>query len=407
MDKDDEFLHGVFTYTSQLCFEKAKEHIEKEREVYRHMPGTPWTCLLAHLLHLVLAEKSYIDIGFLQNKNKGFLRKDNSLKSVYEQLKRDIRNVQDNCRQTVNDKRIANYSKNLVEFIIARIALIELYEKIYISSTAKCIKYGEILILIQTLIQRQMLCFTDITLTPVKAIYSLECEILEQLMGALVELQRLKFLPSLALIYGAHTRLSAWESKMQNRESWKLGFLKNTPLPALFQWLVKFKGTVISKFSLYFHDTLAKQTSHSDMRQQCSKLQHDHYQKIVNFQRKYDAVSVLLLTDYQLCDCDKLEYENFPVIISYPAKCPSNMETILKMIAETQTELEDLSKIIYKYSSQDQATYVLTTVEPSIYMVLIFENKKTEKEAYIANFIQDLCVNLRCSKIFISLKPSK
>lgn len=63
-----------------------------------------------------------------------------------------------------------------------------------------------------------MLCFTDITLTPVKAIFSLECEILEQLLSALVELQHLKFLPSLALIYGAHTRLSAWESKMQNRE---------------------------------------------------------------------------------------------------------------------------------------------------------------------------------------------
>lgn len=27
MEKDDEFLHGVFTHISQLCFEKAKEII--------------------------------------------------------------------------------------------------------------------------------------------------------------------------------------------------------------------------------------------------------------------------------------------------------------------------------------------------------------------------------------------
>lgn len=30
----------------------------------------------AHLQQLILAEKSYIEIGFLQTKNKGFLRKD-------------------------------------------------------------------------------------------------------------------------------------------------------------------------------------------------------------------------------------------------------------------------------------------------------------------------------------------
>lgn len=50
-------------------------------------------------------------------------------------------------------------------------------------------------------------------------------------------------------------------------------------VPALFQWLQRFKNAVLSKFSLYFHDTLAQQTTGSDMRQLCSRLQHDHYQK--------------------------------------------------------------------------------------------------------------------------------
>lgn len=68
------------------------------------------------------------------------------------------------------------------------------------------------------MIEKNSLGFTDISLTPVRAVFSLECEILQQLFKAISELQRLQFLPSLALIHGAHTRLTAWESKMQSRE---------------------------------------------------------------------------------------------------------------------------------------------------------------------------------------------
>lgn len=83
---------------------------------------------------------------------------------------------------------------------------------------SKQLKYNELLIQIETVIQRHSLSFIDISLTPVKAVFSLECEILEHLFKALMELQRLQFIPSLALIHGVHTRLAAWESKMQNKE---------------------------------------------------------------------------------------------------------------------------------------------------------------------------------------------
>lgn len=80
------------------------------------------------------------------------------------------------------------------------------------------LKYNELLIQIETIIQRHALSFIDISLTPIKAVFNLECEILEHLFKALMELQRLQFIPSLALIHGVHTRLAAWESKMQNKE---------------------------------------------------------------------------------------------------------------------------------------------------------------------------------------------
>lgn len=82
----------------------------------------------------------------------------------------------------------------------------------------KPLKYNELLIQIDSAIQKQVLAFTDISFTPIKAVFSLECEVLQQLFKSLSELQKLHFLPALALIHGAHTRLSAWENKMQNRE---------------------------------------------------------------------------------------------------------------------------------------------------------------------------------------------
>lgn len=96
MDHEDEFIYIFFTHISQLCFDKAKEHVvsgfpigilflilifsinlkEKERETCRNAQLGPWSLLLAQLPQVALAEKSYMELGFLQNKNKGFLRKD-------------------------------------------------------------------------------------------------------------------------------------------------------------------------------------------------------------------------------------------------------------------------------------------------------------------------------------------
>lgn len=49
---------------------------EKEQDVKGATTLHPWIVLQTYLQQLVLAEKSYMEIGFLQTKNKGFLRKD-------------------------------------------------------------------------------------------------------------------------------------------------------------------------------------------------------------------------------------------------------------------------------------------------------------------------------------------
>lgn len=95
---------------------------------------------------------------------------------------------------------------------------------------------------------------------------------------------------------------------------------------------------------------------------------------------------------------------------------------------DISAELINNDKIIYKYNTQvcifkifddrvmktnvilyglqAQCTYVLAIIESNIYLVLMFDNKKSEKDAYISNFIGELSGNIRCSKVFFSLKNS-
>ncbi|CAG9858763.1 unnamed protein product [Phyllotreta striolata] len=398
MESEDEFLHTYFSHVSQLCYEKAKELVEKEKEPKGST--TSWSAFLNYLQQLALAEKSYMEIGFLQNKHKSFLRKDNSLKSIYETMKNDLRKLEEQNRQSVApNNRIQKSSKNIIQYINARINLIDLYDKIYNVGLHKQNRHNEILTQIETVIEKNSEGFTDICLTPAKAVFSLECEILEQLFRALSRLQKLEFSPSLALIHGAHTRLIAWENKIQSREIWKLGIFKNSPSPALFQWFQKLKGAVLSKFSLFFHDILAQQTTPNEIRQLCAKLQQDYYQKIITFQKKYDATYVLLLSDQQTLNSPSPN----GIIVSYPPRISTSMDLVLKMIADTYSELS-MDKIIYKFLSQEQHTYIIATVESTIYLIILFENKKSEKDAYISNFVVEICQNLRCTKTFACLK---
>jgi len=127
MDHEDEFLNVFFTQVAQLCSDKAKETVEKERESCKQMQMGPWGMLLLHLPQIAVAERSYADLGFLNTKNKGFLRKDNSLKTVYESLKSDLKRLEEMTKGTNNiGTTVANVSNQLCQFITARIQLIDL-----------------------------------------------------------------------------------------------------------------------------------------------------------------------------------------------------------------------------------------------------------------------------------------
>lgn len=433
-DHEETFLKDFFTHVANLGFDKAKELVERERESRSGQAG-PWGMLVTHLPQIAIAERSYGELGFLLTKNKGFLRKDNSLKSVYDSARSDFRRVEEVARLSnterinvaiINELRlITSVANELCLFLTARIELIDLYEKMHIMGTGKQMKYEELLTLVEDIMDRNAPSVPQMCLTPIENILSLECEILIHLLRAQLEMQMWRFLPSLMLLNLAHTRLSAWESKLQNREYWKLGFgatfLKTSQLPALLQWLLKLKSAFLAKFSLYFYTTLAAQTSPQEMKTFCSKLQNNDYiHKIQNFHRRYDATAVIIVFDARGIDDYKgpgyhhpnkppespRDLECYPMIVSYPMKPLNHMPNVVKIITERASDLAAMDKVVYHFSPREQSTYIMAATDIRMTLVVIFDNKKAEKETHITNFVFDLALQLRCNKMFANLKPN-
>ncbi|XP_076238861.1 KICSTOR subunit 2 [Calliopsis andreniformis] len=428
MDHEEEFLNTFFTHVAQLCTDKAKELVEKERGSCRQTQMGPWGMLLMHLPQIAIAEHSYADLGFLHTKNKGFLRKDNSLRTVYESLKSDLKRLEEMTKGTNNMGAIvAEVSNQLCQYITAKIQLIDFYEKMYnMSVNSKTMKYQELLQCVEGIVENHSLSCSHLILAAVKTRLTLESEILVQLTKAQIELQHWRFLSTLTSLYGAQTRMSAWERTLQSKETWKLGFsatfLKANQQPALYQWLVKLRSSILAKCSLYFHATLSQQTSPGEMRSIMSKQNVDYYHKIQSFQRKHDVSAVLIIFDVRGVEDSGPGYrhpnrrsstiEHLPVVLSCPStfvqKPSIHLDNIRKRIQERQLELLTMDKIILIKSAKDSCAYAMYNTDPKMTLVIVYESgKQRDKEAHVMSFMTDLCLQIRCNKVYESLKLSK
>ncbi|RZF43258.1 hypothetical protein LSTR_LSTR001519 [Laodelphax striatellus] len=410
MQDECRVLSLFYNQLSQLYFDKARELVEKQKDVVR--PG-PCRQLLALLPNLVVVEKSYVELAFVSMKNKIFLRKDNSLRSLYESFRSDLNKLED------GDEFVTKMAQHLNEHAAARILLIDLYERMYaVGSSNKSVKATELLVMINAI--QPFTCHLEV-MAPFISSFSLEVEILKNLLQALSELLKDEQLPCLTHLHVSNTYLATWEKNLQNRESWKLGFgasfLKGNQMPALYQWLVKLKYAIVAKFSLYFHTVLVQQTSGPDMRAICSKHNIDHMHKIHSLQRKHDAICVVLLFDalggdpellssgpgYQHPERAVEPLDEFTVMLSYPIKPLDQLPTITKALSERRAELSTM-EVICIYCVKEKYTYYMSLIDPRVTLVVVFDSKKDDRETSIKNNINELCAQLRWNRVFALLK---
>lgn len=101
--------------------------------------------------------------------------------------------------------------------------------------------------------------------------------------------------------------------------------------------------------------------------------------------------------------------DTFPIIYSYPLdKRPSHLPALIIFIDNHHRELDTVEpSIAYYYDNQAQSTFFLTRPDPKMTFIVTFEQtQKHEKDENIVNFIQEINLLLKGSKMFLNLKPS-
>ncbi|XP_048844265.1 KICSTOR subunit 2 [Brienomyrus brachyistius] len=430
--KERAILESFFTQLGVFSFDRAKDYVEREKDSSRSA-GAIWASFLAALAHLAAAEKAYHNMTFLGQKIGGqsfFSRKD-SIRTLYTSLYNELKKVATTGRNATGgtapylEDLLSHLSEQLCFFIQARVEIADFYEKMHSLSTHKSTNSEELVSLLEPVLQKYSSRFHHPILSRLESSFQMEVDVLTQLLRCQAEISEWKFLPSLLNLRSAHTKLHTWGQVFdRQRETRKPLFgsqvQKASQPPHLYLWLHRFQQTLLAKFTFYFHETLSRQTTVSEMKALTAKTSPDYYGKVSSFIRKCDALNVSLVFDnrglesfqghgYHHPDSYREApkgVDQFPAVVSLPSERPvTHWPSVIMIMSDRASDLNSLDKVVHFYDDKVQSTYFLTRPEPHFTIVVIFDSKKSEKESHIVSFLQELSGSLRNSKPFTTLKP--
>jgi len=421
--REESILSTYFTSLSTFSHDKARETAEKEREcLCRGSPSSAWVHLIPSLIQLAAVEKQYLNAAFLQP--RGFLRRDGSPKNLYESIHNEMQRIADVHPKVDSLSEMATkVAADVSTLAKGRLQLMEVYERLC-SVFPKPLPYREVIGTVKA-VGEMAKNVSSIEVAPWRDVFQLEVGVFHDYLMSATHMQIWGFFESLILLQSGSDQLAKWTDIIQTRETKKLSFASSllrgvggTAEPHLYLWFYKLKAMLLSKFSLYFHITLSGQTSSTELKALSAKLAVDQQARISAFHRKVDAQSVNVVFDavglepytgpgYHHPDNNQAGnsgLELYPSVFSHPAQPKEHWPSIVMLLSGHATELAE-DKPVYLYDSGVQATYFFNMIEPRFTLVLVFEGKRAERESTINMFIQEIVPQLRCSKVFASLKP--
>ena len=423
MSKEETLLKAYFTFISNFSHDRAREVVEREKDVTRAVTSSGFNQLLVALVSLAGAEKQYLSLSLMPRTSSVFLRKEQSLKSVYQSIVLDLRNAQ----ELEADTLINGICEDLVTLLKIRLTMIGVYEKLSMfSSMTPSESYSELVAILKTVLEEiqqnpSELCCQWITVLKYEVGLLLDC------LTLTITMHEWNFFESVMLLQRVGETLAMWDQVVQARETRKLSFasswlrgVSGSVEPHLYLWFQKLKSSLLSKFSLYFYSTLSQQTRDAtEMKVLCAKLVLDHPARICSFQKRMDCQSVSILYEasgqayqgrpgYHFQDKDPAAHSGldlFPIV--YSTGQPGHHWPNVVMIISDHHHAQELKadRTVHFFDGGVGATYFLHQIEPRFYIVIIFEGRRNEKDSAINGFIQETASQLSCVKIFTSLRP--
>uniref|UniRef100_A0A6G1S5T2 UPF0536 protein C12orf66 n=1 Tax=Aceria tosichella TaxID=561515 RepID=A0A6G1S5T2_9ACAR len=319
------------------------------------------------------------------------------------------------------EELISHFCRQLLNFIQARLDLIDVYDKLSEASSKQFTLVDGVAFRLSMLFRKHHKCFHHPLLAPIKEGVTIECETLMTLIKATIDMQHWRFLPTLYSLQDVQSKLSYWAASTFNKEARRGRFKvsKTQTAPRLYEWLCRFKDYLISKFTLYFHATLSRNLPSSSFKSNCSKLTVDYYSRLSSFQRKVDAIFITLLYDVS----NEKDFRGvgyyFP---NRDFQQPQGKNTLQPMViipAEARPKLSNLQAEIFMIKTTNQTamikdghyqfhdnikklTYSISQPDLNIFLVTVCEGQRPDREAAIRIFSQDFTSLLSFSNIFVN-----
>ena len=294
--KEESVLESFFLFLSNFSHDRAKDAVSQESSL-----------LSTSLGQLALAEKQYLSLAFLQPRTSVFqVRKEPPLRTLYQSLHTDLSSL---------SQPWAGQAAKLVRL---RAGMVEVYERLSGCGGGQAPPYGEVTRSLAGLVEELGEGGEESPLAPWWAVVTFEVQALLDLLSAALAMQTWDFFPSLLLLTRGCSLLQQWEEVVAAREARKMSFASSLLRgvtgwvePHLYLWLAKLKASLLSKFSLYFHSTLAKQTSPQELQRLSSRLAVDQAARLAAAQRKLDAQAVVLVyAGLEQGDCGRPGYRH-------------------------------------------------------------------------------------------------
>ncbi|CAD5114876.1 DgyrCDS3909 [Dimorphilus gyrociliatus] len=409
-----EVLGQYFNEIGRFSYDSAKEILDK----FQHNTklDASFSNFLSVLNNLITAEKAYSSLSFL--KSKWFGGKNENTQDLYFILFQQIEGL---LKETNLNNLIQHLCIHLSRFVEARRSTTDFYEQLSSTNLKTSFSANDLLCKMQVIEENYTKDFHHPLLNPLKTSFSLECEIVSELLNSQDSISTWKFLPSTLHMHNAKNKLDYWTKNAQQKEekSSKLSLFSSSSqvtyvLPNLCQWLTNVRQALAAKYSLYFYQTLSKQVTSSELKMNMGRLSVDLVSKVQSFVKKTDAASVNLV--YEMCSSDDFgeigpsykhpqrEVEKPKGLGSYPtiyscARDQSNNEKRWPVVVSLMTDkaliLSKMEKTVYEYDMKQQVTYFLSQVDIQVTLVIIYECKKSEKDSTITQFLQDVLSSLR------------
>ncbi|KAF8786356.1 KICSTOR complex protein C12orf66 like protein [Argiope bruennichi] len=414
--KQQTILDNFFNLLGSFSYDKAKEYLEKERDlaVKNHTVAPFFSSALSAFASLAAAEKNYANFMFLGP--KGFLRKDSSLKSMYEGLMNEYQRLEEKHYITPVSTPTMSPSSSYRTPSPPSSSPVSVGSEVSGSAASSFGSTGSVRGSTHNL--------------PAYLGEDVLENLASHLCGQLLSFvrARLKTMEFYEKMYSmGSNRYMKFDGFFTNgiKKISTAVSSKPPPAPGLYTWLRNLKAALVSKFTLYFHEILSKQTTPADMKNFCAKASFDYFSKITSFQKKYDVACIAIVLDtaglddfsgHGYCHPQKAfetpkGLDSFPPIVSYPPnffsqeKLATHWPSVVMIMNNKEQDIRNTETAVSIFDPRMNATYFLSKIEARMTLVVIFESKKTERDSHIHRFMQLLCTQLRGNKLFTSIKP--